>query len=178
MKKNLIRRSTVLLALFLLQGCAGPAPATQPTTSPTTTPLTSAATTTPATTPATQPGTTSGEDRTVNYEILKAVPETMKSTVESLKKSRGYYYDRQEKVLVVFMGERSTGGYAIALSDIEDRDGTLMVKVREKSPKPGDIVTQAFTYPLLLIQLEKDFTSFVIRDEADKGYDDLADRLR
>lgn len=159
----------VCLTATVLSGCAQPQPGT--TTPPVTTPSTTAvqttipatmppATTLPVTTPVTVPVTNGGQ--TVKHQILPMIPESLKSTVEALKKGRGYFYFQNEKILVIFMGERSTGGYSISLSQISAQGSALSVIVAEKSPKPGDIVTQAFTYPMLILQLEDTYDSFHI----------------
>lgn len=180
MNKNLLKLMSLLMTLFILQGCAlttdpegthtgTTTPLTQPadTTSPETAPAT-----TPATTPGTAPGTTTaGEEPTVNYQILRTVPEGMQSSFEMYKNDRGYYYDAETQVLVIFMGQRSTGGYSIVLREIEAADGVLQVIVQEKSPGPNDIVTQAFTYPALILKLEDSYQDFNIQDTMGKPYD-------
>ena len=67
-------------------------------------------------------------------------------------KDWGYYcYEHDERaslVLEICSGEHSTGGYRIRVADLEaDEEGNLCVTVEETAPKPGDAVTEAFTYP-------------------------------
>ncbi len=107
----------------------------------------------------------------MDYQILKTVPEEMQSTFEMYKKSRGYLFDEEQKVLIVFMGERSTGGYSIMLREIEAEGGVFRVITNEKSPGPNDIVTQAFTWPALILQLEESFQEFEIRDSDGQPYE-------
>lgn len=62
--------------------------------------------------------------------------------------------DLSEHILVVAaMGSRPTGGYAIAV-DAVSRDGDdLFVRVEERSPASGCIVTQAVTSPLMVVRV-------------------------
>ena len=59
------------------------------------------------------------------------------------------------------------------LNSISKVADTLVIKTLEKSPKPGDIVTQAFTYPKLIIQLIDDYTTFKIQDSSGSPYENL-----
>ena len=61
----------------------------------------------------------------------------------------------KETVISVFMGEKSTGGYSIEIVKIVEQTDKIIIYVRETSPKPGDIVTQAFTYPQHIVKTEK-----------------------
>ncbi len=63
----------------------------------------------------------------------------------------------KEGVLAVYMGQRPTGGYALALHApavaIQDHVGTVVVRFEE--PQPGGMVTQVITSPCLLIRLPR-----------------------
>ncbi|MBQ9490202.1 MAG: protease complex subunit PrcB family protein, partial [Lachnospiraceae bacterium] len=71
---------------------------------------------------------------------------------DSNYKDRGYYrYENDARaplVLEFCSGEHSTGGYTIRIVNLEaDEEGNLCVTVEETAPKPGETVTEAFTYP-------------------------------
>jgi len=58
----------------------------------------------------------------------------------------------EEIYVIATRGEKPTGGYTITIDQIEltkeDQDKTkLIVYTTFEDPKPGDIVTQAVTYP-------------------------------
>lgn len=106
----------------------------------------------------------------MNHQILQEIPAAIAPMIESMKKDRGYFFITEQKILAVFMGERPTGGYRLSLEDLQVRGGALTGIILETSPKPGDMVTQAFTYPLLLIQLDQAFSTFDIRDQSGKAY--------
>lgn len=72
-------------------------------------------------------------------------------------RNRGYYIEEIDGkyVVTIAMGERHTGGYNISIINVETKDNTMTIYCEEKSPKPSDTVTQAFTYPTTSITLEK-----------------------
>lgn len=57
----------------------------------------------------------------------------------------------QEHLLVVAMGQKPTGGYAVVLEDSRIRDNVLQISARGQSPGPGDMVTQALTTPCAIL---------------------------
>jgi hypothetical protein len=50
-----------------------------------------------------------------------------------------------EMVVAVFLGSKSTGGYATRVVGTRELDGKLEIQLEERRPAPGGIVTQAFT---------------------------------
>ena len=52
-----------------------------------------------------------------------------------------------EMVLAAFLGQRSTGGHSIEITQVEIKDCTMLVTVERSSPPPGGMVTMAFTQP-------------------------------
>lgn len=61
----------------------------------------------------------------------------------------------QHSVLAVYMGEKPTGGYTIEITGVEVAGGKLRVTVKQTSPGPGSMVTQALTQPYHMIQIPK-----------------------
>jgi hypothetical protein len=55
---------------------------------------------------------------------------------------------RQETVILVSMGERTSGGYRIEIREVTERGGDLEVTVAELSPGARCVVTEALTQPL------------------------------
>lgn len=49
--------------------------------------------------------------------------------------------------LMVSGGERNSGGYSVEIKSVEGKDRTLYVSAVLHSPKPGQLVTEAITYP-------------------------------
>jgi len=58
-------------------------------------------------------------------------------------------------IVAVFMGEVSTGGYAIRVYDIVDAGPSIIVKVEKTEPGSGSVVTQALTQPFHMVQIAK-----------------------
>lgn len=52
-----------------------------------------------------------------------------------------------QAVLCVSLGERSTGGWSITIQSITIEGAEMRILAREGRPRPGEAVTQAFTYP-------------------------------
>lgn len=107
------------------------------------------------------------------FGVLPTVPPELQSRLDPYKSSRGYLYLDQDNLLVIFMGQRSTGGYSMELLSIQPAGQALVIRILEKSPKPGDPVTQALTYPLLILRLEERFPSFQIFDSNGTPYREL-----
>ena len=55
---------------------------------------------------------------------------------------------RQRSLLVVRLGEKRTGGYAIEIISVSFSTDTLTVRARVRQPDRGAMVTQALTYPV------------------------------
>ncbi len=55
----------------------------------------------------------------------------------------------------VYMGEQTTGGYAIAIGRLELQAEWLIATVVSREPGPTDMVTQAFTYPSHIVTVDK-----------------------
>ena len=72
----------------------------------------------------------------------------------------GYYIDMLNQegspyYIVICSGEKNTGGYDIEINGIDYQDGALLITVKETSPAPGDMVTQAIEYPYCVLELDK-----------------------
>lgn len=56
--------------------------------------------------------------------------------------------------LMVSGGQRNSGGYAVEIKSVEMKEGTLYVSAVLHSPQPGQMVTQAITYPRAYARLD------------------------
>ena len=75
----------------------------------------------------------------------------------------GFFLDRgwflmandetDEVILAICSGKRSTGGYSIEIADIDYKNPLMTVTVKENSPAPDTVVTEAFTCPICYIRL-------------------------
>lgn len=59
----------------------------------------------------------------------------------------------QKTYLLVTRGEKPTGGYGVAITRVEDRGREVLVTVHYT--EPSGMVTQALTYPLILVEIPK-----------------------
>ncbi|HEY7311422.1 MAG TPA: protease complex subunit PrcB family protein [Gemmataceae bacterium] len=74
--------------------------------------------------------------------------------VVSLLKVKAIDWDKQ-MLVVVTAGMKRTGGYRVEILSLPVKDGTLTVRWKLHSPAPGDIVTQAITYPAEMVLVER-----------------------
>lgn len=68
----------------------------------------------------------------------------------SLAPLRAVDFNR-EKVVLVAMGQKSTGGYSVTLAGSRIVDQQLVLSVASRVPDPGTMVTQALTTPCTAI---------------------------
>lgn len=72
----------------------------------------------------------------------------------SLLEVKAIDWDKQ-MLVVVTAGMKRTGGYRVEILSLPVKDGTLTVRWKLHSPAPGDIVTQAITYPAEMVLVER-----------------------
>ena len=73
-----------------------------------------------------------------------------------------------DKVLLVTMGQKNTGGYAVELANNEANvdSGVLTISVQWREPGRGMMVTQVLTSPCMLLKIpEVDFERIEINDQ-------------
>ena len=75
---------------------------------------------------------------------------------DSVKSGAPINFDR-EMVVAVFMGEKPSGGYGIAITGIaaDYEKQQLRITIRERNPPPDVVSTQALTQPYHIIKLAK-----------------------
>ena len=71
----------------------------------------------------------------------------------------------EHRLLVLFAGSRSTGGYSIEVESIEESDASIDVRVRVLSPAPDAMVTQVITSPFVVVQLRTTRDDITVRFE-------------
>lgn len=55
--------------------------------------------------------------------------------------------------VILNMGEKTTGGYSIGIDNLVETDKNIIITVKETSPEPGSMVTQAFTTPFCVVKI-------------------------
>ncbi|MBV9210079.1 MAG: DUF885 family protein [Acidobacteria bacterium] len=88
-------------------------------------------------------------------------------------------------VVVVYQGRKSTGGYSIAVEEIRRTGSNLVVKVKEQSPRPGEITTDALTSPFVVVSIPRPpgspflkFEDDVIKQEQNRNVNQSNTRQR
>lgn len=71
---------------------------------------------------------------------------------------RGYYLDeenRPDSPLYVYIcgGEFGSEGYGLYITNIEVKNGSFIITVKENSPEPGEDVAEVFTYPGCMVEI-------------------------
>ncbi len=54
-------------------------------------------------------------------------------------------------IIAVFMGQRSSGGYAVTIDSVTEKENHVEVRYTTRSPGPGDMVTMALTSPYHIV---------------------------
>ena len=88
------------------------------------------------------------------FEILSAPNEIKMLQSDKKLKNKITPLDVQNSNFVILnMGEKNTGGYSITVDTITETDKNIVISVKETSPEPGSMVTQAFTYPFCVVKI-------------------------
>lgn len=101
--------------------------------------------------------TTLNLGRFTDSEAWQGYFETaMAATAPENIRTSGVCFDHAA-VLVIDMGQKSSGGYALRLSDRQAtiEEGTLMVFVKMMLPAPGMVQTRMLTHPCLALSIPK-----------------------
>ncbi len=61
----------------------------------------------------------------------------------------------KDMVVGVFMGSRSSAGYNISIVSTFAKDGTVLVRYQESTPRPGTMTAQVLTFPYHLVAVPK-----------------------
>lgn len=60
--------------------------------------------------------------------------------------------------IVLSLGERSTGGYRITVTKVEQQDQVVHIYAQEKPPPGGAMVIQVITHPYTVISIKGHYT--------------------
>lgn len=83
--------------------------------------------------------------------------QAISNWIESKKYESGIHrYPDDENLYMIAAGERNTGGYSIRITEEKLNGEDLILYYKIHSPGPDDIVTQAITYPYLLIEIAEE----------------------
>ena len=122
------------------------------------------------------PDEPANEQISFEYEVIEGVgelPRDIQSVIPLLKEQRGYYvfsspeYDTDENIyIVVFAGEKPTGGYDLKIESLQMENDTLQVVVEETEPESSDHVIQVLTYPMSIAVVSQEFDRYQVVNTA------------
>jgi len=69
----------------------------------------------------------------------------------------------ENTIIASYLGRKLTGGYSIEIIEIVEIDDQVNVRVGEKNPKKGDIVTQAITHPYHIVKTNRITKSIIFK---------------
>lgn len=87
--------------------------------------------------------------------------ETYIQFIESLKLDESQYANflkvdfKKKNVLVLYQGQKNSGGYAIDIASVSNNDNTIVVKKSEIGPKKGEMATTVMTTPYCVALIPK-----------------------
>ena len=93
-----------------------------------------------------------------SYSVYKEPANYVMNSDEELKelKLKISEIDFSKSIAIaVFMGEFNTGGYAIEIIEIIEKENKIIIKVIKTFPEPGSPVTQALSQPYHIVKIEK-----------------------
>ncbi len=85
----------------------------------------------------------------------------------------GYYYwvdTNGVYTMFIGLGEKLTGGYSLKVLSVEDNEGKTNILVEETIPKADEMVTQALTYPYILIEMKGITDRFTVTNTHNEEY--------
>lgn len=96
--------------------------------------------------------------RDLEFTVVEEVdqPEQVKKMIEEKKMQdmKLSYCDGEFLYLVVGFGEQKSGGFSIQVNNFYETANALYIDTTLLGPNSSDIVTQAITYPYIVIKTE------------------------
>jgi|LSQX01.2.fsa_nt_gb PBP1b-binding outer membrane lipoprotein LpoB len=97
----------------------------------------------------------------VGFEVLdiEDLDEDLQGQVEDLIKEEGLVVlDEENSIVLVSLGERPTGGYALTAA-VEKQQDEILVKIAEIEPDEDAATTQVITYPYIILKIDGDVSN-------------------
>ena len=95
-----------------------------------------------------------------NYEEFNALITSLNIGEESFGKLLAIDLEKHDLV-ACFLGEKTTGGYDIEVTDVLFTKTTAEIILKETGPQKNELVTDAFTSPYLFVLVPKNKTILV-----------------
>lgn len=94
----------------------------------------------------------------LEFTVVEPVdePEQLKTMIEEKKVQmmKMSYSDGEYLYVVVGYGEQNSGGYSIRINEFYEADNAIYIDTTLLGPDSDDTVTQALTYPYVVIKTE------------------------
>ena len=88
------------------------------------------------------------------YEILTEPKEIKMLLNDDKLKGKITEDDVQlSNFIILNMGQKPTGGYSIEVDSVTETNQNIVIKVKEKTPEPGAMLTQNITYPYTVVKI-------------------------
>jgi lysyl-tRNA synthetase class I len=101
-----------------------------------------------------------------NHLVIKDT-ESLVNIYELINKGRIPALDiptinfNKETVIALFLGEKNSGGYSIAVEKIMSINGKVTVTYKITTPKPGNMVSSVMTQPFCIVKMPKSSNEIV-----------------
>jgi len=59
----------------------------------------------------------------------------------------------RETIVAVFMGKKNTGGYGVAVEEVREEKGKLIVAIKETKPSSGAMAITVITQPFCIVKI-------------------------
>ena len=70
----------------------------------------------------------------------------------------------KETVIAVFMGEKTSGGYAVSVESVKEEGEQVIIQIKEIKPGPKDMVTMVITQPFCFVKINRVGKEFVFEN--------------
>ena len=101
------------------------------------------------------------EGKSLEFTVLKEseIPAEVLKYIDEKKANefKFTFYDQDKKdylYIAVGYGKQPTGGYSIAVENLYLTDNSIYIDTSLVGPAKDDVVTQAITYPYIVVKLE------------------------
>ena len=76
--------------------------------------------------------------------------------------------------ILIFAGEKPTGGYFISVNSLDRKDNTLVITVEEKEPAPNEGVIQVLTYPSVIIKMFDLYENYEVINQDNVKFEEIS----
>lgn len=112
-----------------------------------------------------------------SFNIIKPelYTDNIKSMIDNMKEKRGFieYANDGKHYIIIFSGQKSTGGFSIDVLEAYDKGESAYIVIKESGPGPKDQVTQALTYPTIVVKVTKAFKNIDVSTDSGEKFQQL-----